>query len=261
MNRLISNNGALLQKLLLINSVRDQAMAANRDKPVVAFDDAANVILKLSERAAPGRVIVGVGGFPASGKTTWGKAVVRNINELRLANLAAHLPMDGFHFQNDLLVADRRDRIKGDVSTYDVESYARTLIRYRDSPNAVLLAPDYCRTRHDVVEDMIEIGPEVRILVTEGIYVGYSTGAGWSAIRRLVDLLFYVDVSPDECADRIVARNLEVGRSELMIEEKLRNDFEFMEKSIQILRQADYIVRPTKLDQPSSGRNVEPVPN
>ena len=125
-----------------------------------------------------------------------------------------------------------------------MSAYVRTLLEYKASAGTDLWAPDYVRERHEVVANRIEILAEVRVLVTEGIYVGYPAGK-WCEVKELLDVLLYVDVRPEECADRIVSRNLEAGRNTpVFIERKLSNDFEFMNHSIQILQSADYLIRP-----------------
>jgi pantothenate kinase len=243
-NRLVSNNERLWQQLCVVNSMRGQALAMSSNKPVVDIDGAKDIILGCLDKENIPRIIVGIGGFPASGKTTLAKALVRDINTASRATVAAYLPMDGFHFPNSRLIAEGREVIKGDIATYDVVAYVAKLLAYKQSFGISLFAPDYIREKHDVFENMIEISPESRVLVTEGIYVGHITGGGWGEVRSLLDILFYLDTDPEQCADRIVSRNLELERDDSMIEGKLTNDLRFMAGSVHILQAADYIIRP-----------------
>jgi pantothenate kinase len=221
--------------------MRVQALTATGQTPVVNLDAAAEMVVERWE-VARRRIIVGIGGFPASGKTTAADVLVRLILKSRRDALAVHLPMDGFHFPNEVLEARGLEEIKGALSTYDRKAFEATLAAYKRSAGVPLLAPDYVRARHEISENAIVISSHVGILVTEGIYVGYAADE-WRRIRELLDFLFYLDASPEICAERIVARNMDAGRTDSVIERKLRNDFDFMERSITILQQAEYILR------------------
>lgn len=242
MTPLLSDSQALLQRLRSVTVLREQALKACHI-PAVRLGDVHEIVLEHWRTWEAGRLAVGLGGFPASGKTTGAKAIVDALNERRAAPRAAHIPMDGFHFSHAALVSAGLDGLKGSLTTYDLQAYVRALEAYKQERDVSLFVPDYDRITHDVVPRGIEIGPDVDVVVTEGIYVGYKEG-GWEELRGLLDLLFYVDATPEECADRIVERNLRVGRTVDVVEKKLSNDFDFMERSIRIMRGADYIVKP-----------------
>lgn len=225
-----------------MNDMRASEFACNRDKVVIDLEGAISVVEKLAVNSHGRRLVVGIGGFPASGKTTAAKALVKRISQNSGKSLAAHLPMDGFHLTKDQLAAKDFESVKGCIATYDLCAYLGKIRSYRSSLGLKLSAPDYSREIHDVLQDKIVILEEVCVLVTEGIYVGYSEG-DWKKLRDLLDIVFYLDALPERCAERIVARNLEAGRSEDMIMGKLRNDFKFMEISLQILPEADYVIR------------------
>jgi pantothenate kinase len=206
------------------------------------MSEAADISLTAWEATGGGRILVGIGGFPASGKTTLAKEIVLAVNDRLGPGHSAHLPMDGFHLRNADLQARGLDDIKGDVITYDVDGLIRMLQELRSDSAGTVYAPDYVREQHEVSEGTIEIGPDVQIVCVEGIYVGYMEGR-WGEVRGLIDLLLYLDADPDLCADRIISRNIAVGRDDLVIRRKLVNDFGFMERTITIARHADYIVR------------------
>ncbi|HEY1937684.1 MAG TPA: hypothetical protein VGJ33_07110 [Candidatus Angelobacter sp.] len=241
MNSLILNSPALREKLQSVNLLRDEVKSTIRGKPAVERKEVMDLILKKWEMKDRRRIVAGIGGFPASGKTTLAKSISHGINEFCQADVAIHLPMDGFHFSNKKLREEGLESIKGDLSTIDVASYVKTVLSYTQNMDFSLFAPDYSRQVHDVLENAIEIKPEIHILITEGIYVGYPT-AGWEKLKPLLDILFYLDTTPERCADMIVARNLEAGRSQERIVQQLEKDLRFMKASVQILPQADYIV-------------------
>lgn len=242
MNPLVLNSPTLLETLQSVNALRDEVMDTIRGKPVIAREGVLDLIVKRWEMNGRRRVVAGIGGFPASGKTTFAKAISRSINDFYHADVAIHLPMDGFHFSNEKLRAEGLESIKGDLATFDVESYVRTVLRYTQDANLPLFAPDYVREKHDVLENAIEIRPEIHILITEGIYVGFPA-AGWEKLKPLLDILFYLNTSPEQCADRIVVRSLDAGRSQERIAQQVEKDFRFMKTCVHILPNADYIVK------------------
>lgn len=243
MNSLVFGDSALRERLAALEERRLQALDNNTDTPVIAIDEGPTIALNAWEESGRRRVIVGIGGFPASGKTSLAKKMTAHINDDHGSALAAHLPMDGFHRRNDVLNAKGLQDVKGDLVTYDLEGFTRKLVEFRAEPFVRMTAPDYIRLEHEVCDDAIEIVAEARILVVEGIYVGYAEG-DWSEARALFDPLIYLDIDPAVCADRIVSRNIEARRDSELIRHKLRNDFGFMEKGITILPQADYILQP-----------------
>ena len=243
MNSLVSSDPVLHQRLTALEDRRLQVLGDTLDKLVISIDEVPNVALRAWRDSGHGRVIVGIGGFPASGKTSLAKKMTASINSGHGGILAAHLPMDGFHFRNSVLNAEGNQDIKGDLVTYDLRRFVEKLAEFQGEPFASMTAPDYIRLEHEVCDDVIAIGEEVRILIVEGIYVGYSEGV-WDQARMLFDPLIYLDVVPAVCAKRIVSRNLEAGRDRQLIRRKLGNDFGFMERGLTILPNADYVVRP-----------------
>ncbi len=235
------HDAELQRRLDAVRAQRERLLAAHADTPRVTLEGAARRALACWQ-AANRRIIVGLGGCPASGKTTAAGELARLINAGR-AGLAAHLPMDGYHFTNAKLERLGLDHIKGDRQTYEVAAFRDKLAAFKRNPGVHLTAPDYVRHIHEVVEDAIAIEADTQILVTEGIYVGLARDA-WAAVRGALDLLFYVDTPPEECLARIAARNRAAGRDEGTIRHKMHNDLGFMAASLEILGEADYVIRP-----------------
>jgi pantothenate kinase len=235
------HDAELQRGLVAVRAQRDRLLAAHAGKPRVTLADAARIALA-RWRGVQGRIIVGLGGCPASGKTTAASEFTRLVSAGR-AGFAAHLPMDGYHFTNAKLERLGLERIKGDRQTYEVAAFRDKIAEFKRRPGVRLTAPDYVRRIHEVVEDAIAIEADTEVLVTEGIYVGFPR-EGWAEIRNALDLLFYVDTPPEECLARIAARNRAAGRDEATIRHKMRNDLGFMETSLEIMSEADAVIRP-----------------
>ncbi len=115
------------------------------------------------------RVIVGIAGPPAAGKSTLARVLVAHLRSQAIA--AAYLPMDGYHLSNaELQRLGRLDR-KGAPDTFDAQGYRALLARLRHCPGPVVDAPDFNRTLEEPIAGSIAIGPEVSVIVTEGNYL------------------------------------------------------------------------------------------
>jgi pantothenate kinase len=228
----------LRQRLAEVGREHERLVAAHAAKPRITLD-AAGALAVDRWRTAGRRIIVGIGGCPASGKTT---AAGRLAHMLEARGVpAVHLPMDGYHFSNARLKQLALEGIKGDLRTFDVTAYRDKLAELKSRPDARVTAPDYVRAIHDVVPNAITIPADTAVLVTEGIYVGYPQGA-WARVRACLDLLLYLDTPPADCVARVTRRNAEAGRDAAMIRHKLGNDLGFMRASLQILPEADAIL-------------------
>ena len=231
----------LRSRLAEVEELRTRALSEAIKTSNISVNDAAVIIARMCRIERPRRIVAGVCGFPASGKTTMAKQVVGLLNDHYGHGYAAHLPMDGFHYSNARLERDGLDKIKGDISTYNVDGLIKKLGEIRRHEHSAISAPDYVRELHEVREGAIEISADARAIVVEGIYIGYTIGT-WSKVRALLDTLFYLDIGADVCAERIITRNRAAGRSEELIKRKLWNDLGFMKQTINVLREADYII-------------------
>ncbi|MDO5500569.1 MAG: nucleoside/nucleotide kinase family protein [Propionibacteriaceae bacterium] len=154
-----------------------------------------------------GRRILGIAGGPGSAKST----VARGLAEA-MGPRAVVVPMDGFHLANEELVRlGRRDR-KGAPDTFDVAGYRAMLERLRAGGPEVVYAPRFDRAGEIAVAGAIPVGPEVRLVITEGNYLLLDT-PGWSEVRDLLDETWFLDLSPQARRERLVARRTRGGES------------------------------------------------
>ncbi|MGW9025644.1 nucleoside/nucleotide kinase family protein [Streptomyces sp. NPDC055722] len=160
-----------------------------------------------------GRVLLGVTGAPAAGKSTLARFLVEQV-ELRMgAHCAAYVPMDGFHLSNVQL--DRlglRNR-KGSEPSFDVWGYVALLKRLCRPEAHPVYAPGYDRTLHEPVAARHVVRPSVRLVVTEGNYLGAGAN-GWPQARELLDQLWFLDTSDELREERLYVRQVAGGRDE-----------------------------------------------
>jgi pantothenate kinase len=152
------------------------------------------------------RVIVGVTGPPGAGKSHFAAALVSALG----SDVAAYLPMDGFHLSNAQLDRlDRRNR-KGAVDTFDSAGYLTTLDRV--ARGGEVYVPDFDRRLDEPVAAGGVVRAEARVVVTEGNYLGLGTD-GWGQVRSLLHRLYYVDCPPELRRERLIQRHMAGGGS------------------------------------------------
>jgi pantothenate kinase len=156
--------------------------------------------------AAGPRRILGLTGAPGAGKSTLAAELVA-----ALGPDAVLVPMDGFHLANaELLRLGRRDR-KGAVDTFDAAGYVALLRRLRDPADELVYAPHFAREIEEPIACALPVPAAVPLVVTEGNYLLVDEGP-WSAVRGLLDEVWYVEVPEDVRLDRLVSRHIAFGK-------------------------------------------------
>jgi pantothenate kinase len=161
---------------------------------------------------AAGRAIVGIAGSPGSGKTTLARAVVASANEEARAEVAAYLPMDGFHLADATLEALGRSQRKGAIDTFDGWGFVALLERVRAEREHTVYAPAFDRAVGEPIAGSIGIGPHVSLVVAEGNYLLAPTEP-WSRIPGLLAESWFVATPEEERLRRLVERHVRHGRT------------------------------------------------
>ena len=158
--------------------------------------------------ARPGaRRILGITGPPGAGKSTLAATIIAE-----LGGLAAIVPMDGFHLTNSELERLGRRERKGAPDTFDADGYAAFLRRLRSDQRAVLYAPAFPREADEPLADGIAVRRDIPLVITEGNYLLLDRGP-WSAIRALIDEVWYLDPDAPTRIDRLIERHVRYGKS------------------------------------------------
>jgi pantothenate kinase len=121
--------------------------------------------------------------------------------------------MDGFHLTRAELVARGLREMMGRIDTFDADGYLALLRRLRERPDEVITAPDFDRTVEEPVPDAILVGPEVRLVITEGNYL-LDAAPPWPAIRAVLDEVWFVEADATARLERLHARHVAFGKTE-----------------------------------------------
>jgi pantothenate kinase len=172
-------------------------------------DLVARVVAHAARRATS---VVGIAGPPGAGKTTLAEALV-GAAAARLGEAAVgHVPMDGFHLADVELRRLGRLAHKGAPDTFDAAGYAALLRRIRRPRRDVVYAPAFERDLEQPIAGAIGIGPEVRVVITEGNYL-LLDAPQWRAVAAEIDEIWYCTVDDAVRMRRLVDRHIRFGKS------------------------------------------------
>ena len=202
----------------------------------------------------PRRLLVGISGIPASGKTTFAQSLTERINHiLNQARSPAQLSetttttttqntqvdvespqailvgLDGWHltraqldvFPDPQTAHDRR----GSHWTFDGASYVSFIRALRDNTigTSVITAPSFDHALKDPTPDAVSIYPYHRIVIIEGLYV-FLAIKPWSEGGLLLDERWFIEVDPVEARRRLVKRHVHTGVAKDLKEAEWRAD-------------------------------------
>jgi pantothenate kinase len=161
----------------------------------------------LAER--PGRLLVGITGPPAAGKSTLAAALAEALSTMDGMRAVA-VPMDGFHLANAELARLGLTGRKGAPETFDAAGFVHLLRRLREPDGSIVYAPTFDRQLNESIGSVIPVFPDIRVVLIEGNYLLLDRPA-WRPVRPLLDLTLYIDAPPAVRHDALVRRQLARG--------------------------------------------------
>jgi pantothenate kinase len=166
-------------------------------------------LLTLLREAPQRRWLIGIVGLPGAGKSTIAQALADAVNQAMGEPTALALGMDGFHLTRAQLraFADPEAALarRGAPWTFDPHGLAARLALWRAQPAQPLAWPGFEHGVGDPVPDAIQLAPQVRLVLLEGLYLLHDDH-GWD-LRGAMDACWFLDVSMAVAMDRLAARH------------------------------------------------------
>jgi pantothenate kinase len=163
------------------------------------------------------RVIVGIVGPPAAGKSTLARTLTAALNRDYGSDTAVTVPMDGFHLSNRELERLGLSLRKGAPETFDAAGFVHLLARLREQgaggDEDIVYAPVYSRVLHESIGGAVPVFRRYRAIVLEGNYLLLPGGA-WGRVRPLLDLALYLDAPTPRRIEALLRRQASRGLDE-----------------------------------------------
>ncbi len=156
------------------------------------------------------RVLVGIAGPPAAGKSTLATTLAASLCREHGTGHTVAVPMDGFHLANLELERLGLTGRKGAPDTFDAAGFVALLRRLRDPDENIVYAPAYSRVLHESIAGSIPVPATVRVVVVEGNYLLLPHGP-WAGVRPLFDLVYYLDAPRSVRVDSLLRRQVTRG--------------------------------------------------
>ncbi|MBZ9935991.1 nucleoside triphosphate hydrolase [Mesorhizobium sp. BR1-1-16] len=163
------------------------------------------------------RQVVALAGPPGAGKTTTAARLEDRINGIA-PGLAATLPMDGYHYDDLVLVPRGLRPRKGAPETFDVAGFAHMLLRLRSDDEDEIAVPVFDRDIEIARAGARIVPKSARIIITEGNYLLLDREP-WRSLsfdatvmiapdrdilrQRLVDRWTHYKLTPEEMVAKI----------------------------------------------------------
>jgi pantothenate kinase len=188
------------------------------------------------------RHILAIAGAPASGKSTIATKLERRLNALE-PGCAALLPMDGYHYDDEVLGPRGWQSRKGAPHTFDVGGYASALRRLKANHEPNVAVPRFDRDIEIARAGAIIIEQSVRLIVTEGNWL-LLDDEPWPMLRPHFDHTALVKTDWETLERRNRQRWVNYDMDEEFIRQKLEgNDLPNARLVYERSRDPDWIIR------------------
>lgn len=170
-------------------------------KLITQFEDLLDVFTSADPKA---RRLVAIVGPPGSGKSTLSQALFDHLNKT-IPGSCAIAPMDGFHFDDDVLRARGRLDRKGAPDTFDVGGLIALHQRLASNDEVEIAVPLFDRTLEISRAGARIIDRSVQTVLVEGNYLLLNQSP-WDQLAAFYDLTVQIDVDEAELKARLEER-------------------------------------------------------
>jgi pantothenate kinase len=177
-------------------------MAAERE---ITLDALAETLAdKAAAQPADARLLVGLAGPPGAGKSTCAEMLSDLLNASGRARSSV-LQMDGYHYDDGVLIARGLRPRKGAPETFDVAGFRHMLVRLKANADAEIAVPVFDRSLEIARAGARLIPRDIDVLIVEGNYVLLDQPP-WSSLAPLFDVTVNIRVSEAVLRQRLHAR-------------------------------------------------------
>lgn len=168
------------------------------------------------------RRVIAIAGPPASGKSTLATRLERHLNEAE-PGCTALLPMDGYHYDDEVLIPRGWRPRKGAPHTFDVGGYATSLRRLKANAEPSVAVPRFDRSIEIARAGAILIEQDVRLIISEGNYLLLDEEP-WPSLRPYFDRTVLIITDYEELVRRNRKRWVDSDFDEAAIIAKLEEN-------------------------------------
>jgi pantothenate kinase len=202
----------------------------------VTLDD---IVHAVRSHAPARRTITALAGPPGSGKSTSADLIAEKLNQDE-PDSAAVVPMDGFHYDDIVLLARGLRPRKGAPETFDCAGFAHLMARLAANTEEEIAIPVFDRSIEMSRGSARIIPNSVKYIVTEGNYLLLKREP-WARLRRLFDITVFLHVDRDELRRRLLSRWQNLSPAELTAKME-GNDMVNVETVLQESSEADFVL-------------------
>ncbi len=202
------------------------------------MSEIAHIAAAIFKRAGKSeRIVVAIAGPPGAGKSTLSSA----LHELLPEGQTEVVPMDGFHYDDTILVPRGLRPRKGAPETFDFAGFEALLKRIRAGEPEIAI-PVFDRSMELSRAGAAIVSKETKFVLVEGNYLLLDEEP-WSRLAPLFDFTVFVDVRRAELERRLMQRWHDQGRSDEDARAWISsNDMPNIERVLARRRTADMIV-------------------
>ncbi len=201
----------------------------------IEFDHLTEVV---RTRGATSRHITAIAGPPGSGKSTVADRMAECLNQNEPGS-AAVFPMDGYHFDDQILTARGLRARKGAPQTFDVGGFSAMLKRLRANTEDEVAVPVFDRSIEIARNAARFITKTVRHLIVEGNYLLLDE-TPWRELD--FDTTVFLEVPIDELERRLRDRWKELEGEALRVKME-ENDLPNARLVVENSRPAEFVLR------------------
>lgn len=176
------------------------------------------------------RLITGLCGIPASGKSSLAQEIVKRVNQISAnggnSEIAICIGLDGWHLSRSTLAAlpnpEEGFARRGAHWTFSATGYIDFVSKLRAPiTGSPIHAPSFSHALKDPVEDDLEVTSSHRVVLIEGLYV-FLDVEPWSVAGHLLDERWFLEVDVEVARERLVQRHVKSGVSDNLENAMLR---------------------------------------